>query len=544
MARSVWKASLAASLIASAGLALACSPGPRRPERGLGVRGLRAPVETATAPSPAAGANPRLAELPVVSHVLLAVKDHYADPSRIDPRRMVLAALDSVARVVDGLVVQAGTDSLQLRMGAETHEIDAKTDSIWLVRNRLQDALGFVGARTSVDPALIERAAASGVLSTLDRACLILEPDEARIAEMSLKPARNLAGVGLVAKLHEGRLQVVRVIRDGPAARLGLRRNDIITEIGGHSTASAELAQAMEWLRGPRLSEVEIAWTRDGGPVQRSKVTREPVFVDAVSSSALLADRIGFVRLSSFPGRAARDLLRAIRAQDAAAGAGLRGLVLDLRDNAGGILDSGAQVADLFLSRGSIVRVTGNQGKLHEERKAEVQDTDVAVPMVVLVDGASAAAAEIVASALQENGRALVVGQRTFGHASIQVLQNVGDMTMKLTIASFTTASGAAIDQVGVSPDLTLPLSVDAFDDENPASDSVVSFARELLARSPGPGRVELLRAAQDLAAKRRNPRTTPRGGRRAARAGTRTPPPWRAGPRRSRGDRPGADHR
>ena len=507
----------------------------------------------------------RLERLPVLSRVLLSVHDNYVDPSRIEPRRMAFSALVGVEKAVPEVVVHGDADSqrLTILVGASSREVDLSgVDSIWKVRTALGDALVFVQEHlvSEVDPRAIEYAAVNGMLSTLDPRTGLLEPRAFR--EMRTNGMNGpAAGIGLVFAVREGNLTVVKAQRDAPARRAGLLPGDVITEIDGRSMANIDLQDAVERMRGKPQSTIALVVVRPGwSEPRRFELTREPLRVPSIGHVAVLDGGIGYVRVSQFSTRAATELTTALATLARRAGGTLRGLALDLRGCQGGLLEETIRIADLFLDHGVIVKISGDGRKqrIREVKEATAEATDVVgVPLVVLVDGRTAAGAEIVTSALKENGRAVVVGRQTFGQDTIQVLHDFASPggppeepgALRLTIARFWTGADASVREIGIRPDVLLrsgralkeqvswfapqrapgepvrptPMYRDPAalelryllerqeeedleaDPEHFVEDQPIRFARELLSRAPVVDRSTLLEAARALVAARRD---------------------------------------
>jgi carboxyl-terminal processing protease len=411
----------------------------------------------------------RLDRLPVLSQVILAVKDNYVDPSRFDPKQMVVSSLESVERAVAEVMIQGDEKSpkLTLTVGPAQRELDITgVDSIWKVRTVLGEAMGFIQEHLVAHKELkeIEYAAVNGLLSTLDPHTNLLEPKYFK--EMKLQTRGEFGGLGFVIAMRDGNLTVVKVLKNTPAQRAGIKAKDVIARIEEQSTVNMDLQDAVDRLRGKPQSKVAITVQRKGAEPRKLSLLREVINVETVSQAKLLDGNVGYVRLSQFSANTTRDLLGALQAQRAQAGGKLDGLVLDLRGNPGGLLEQAIQVSDLFLSQGVIVKTVGggDRQRIHEVKEASGEAGDVAsLPLVVIVNNSSASASEIVAGALKNNDRALVVGRQTFGKGSVQVLDDLNDPTgsgeqsaLKLTIAQYLTPGDVSIQEVGITPDVLL----------------------------------------------------------------------------------------
>ncbi len=412
----------------------------------------------------------RLDRLPILSRVILSVKDNYVDPSRFDPKRMVVAALESVEKTVAEVMVQGDAKSpkLTLTVGSSTRDLDLSgVDSIWKIRTVLGEAMGFIQEHLVAHKELkeIEYAAVNGMLSTLDPHTVLLEPKYFK--EMKLQTRGEFGGLGFVIAMRDGNLTVVKVLKGTPAQRAGVKGKDVIQKIEEQSTINMDLQDAVDRLRGKPQTKVAITVMRAGWPEpKRLHLTREVIQVETVPQAHLLDGNVGYVKLSQFSANTTRDLAQTIQAQLAQSGGKLDGLVLDLRGNPGGLLEQAIQVSDLFLSEGVIVKTVGGGDKqrINEVKEASAESTDLTrLPLVVIVNNSSASASEIVAGALKNNNRAIVIGRQTFGKGSVQVLHDFNEpgrpneeAALKLTIAQYLTPGDISIQEVGITPDVQL----------------------------------------------------------------------------------------
>lgn len=410
----------------------------------------------------------KLETLPMLSHIIGEVKDNYVDPERLEPKAMVVAALESVEKAVAEVMVEGDEDSpkLTVTVGAAKRDFDIReVDSIWKIRVVLGDVMAFVKDNLVAHEDLkeIEYAAVNGLLSTLDPHSILLEPKFFK--EMKLQTRGEFGGLGFVISMRDGNLTVVKVIKNTPAARAGIRAKDVISRIEDHSTVNMDLQDAVDRLRGKPQSKVAITVQRPVWPEpKRMALTREVINVETVAHSQLLPGGVGYVRLSQFSANTTRDLTSAIAQQRAEAGGKLAGFVLDLRGNPGGLLEQAVEVSDLFLGEGVIVKTVGEGRRMHQVTEASSEPGDLTtLPLVVLVNNSSASASEIVAGALKNNDRALVLGRQTFGKGSVQVLYDFnepgadgGEAALKLTIAQYLTPGDISIQETGITPDVLL----------------------------------------------------------------------------------------
>jgi carboxyl-terminal processing protease len=418
--------------------------------------------------SKAADSDYPLDALPVFSRAIHYVSENYVEPKRIDPKAMVVASLEMIEKTVAEVMVEGSAKSgkLTLTVGSSTRLIDLSgVDSIYKVRAVMGEAAAFIQQHLVAHKNLreIEYAATNGMLSTLDPHSILLEPKMFR--EMRLQTKGEFGGLGFVIAMRDGNLTVVRVLKGTPAQRAGIRPKDIITRIGEQSTVNMDLQDAVDRLRGRPATRVAITVQRAGwAEARRFDLAREIISVETVPQAKLLASGVGYVKLSQFSANTTRDLSAAIAQQGAQAGGQLKGLVLDLRGDPGGLLEQAISVSDLFLSEGVIVKTVGEGMKMHEVKEAHADRDDLtSLPLIVIVNNNSASASEIVAGALKNNNRALVIGRQTFGKGSVQVLYDFSDpakpteeSALKLTIAQYLTPGDVSIQEVGITPDVLL----------------------------------------------------------------------------------------
>lgn len=417
------------------------------------------------------GDRPDLARLPIFNQVVMRVRDNYFDPSRVDPQQMLVDSLDYVEKQIPEVMVDGDVKSGQVKVTvgskASTFAV-GDVDTIFKMSLRLSQIMAFVQKHldsTHDADALrnVEYALTNGMLSSLDPHSVLLKPEYFK--EMKLSTRGEFGGLGFIIQMREGELTVVRVLKGTaenptPAYKAGIRPRDRILRIADESTVNMDVSEAAERLRGKPGSKIAITIHRKGWPEPRVMVLpRAKIEIESVVSK-LLDDGVGYVRLKSFQGNTGRTLQTAIRDLRKEAGGELKGLVLDLRSNPGGLLEQAIQVSDTFLDKGTIVTTVGMNNQLKEVKKASDQgmpELERDLPLVVLVNGASASASEIVAGSLKNLDRAVVIGRTTFGKGSVQVLYDLPDQSaLKLTIAQYLTAGDVSIQETGITPDVEL----------------------------------------------------------------------------------------
>lgn len=302
------------------------------------------------------------------------------------------------------------------------------------------------------DEELIE-AAIRGMIADLDPHSAFL--GAAEFQDIRVSTSGKYSGVGVEVSVEDGRIVVVAPIDGSPAARAGILAGDVIVAIDGLPVGSLGLEEAVGQMRGPTGSRVVLRIQRDGldEPLTVA-LHRGQVEVKSVRTELLDAG-LGYARISQFTDATPDDLRRALRGLEREAGGKLAGLVLDLRNNPGGVLDAAIAVADAFLDRGLIVSADGRMPDARFRIEATPGDLLGGAPMAVLVNGGSASASEIVAGALKDHGRATVIGTATFGKGSVQTIMPLSEgRAIKLTTSRYYTPSGMSIHATGVTPDL------------------------------------------------------------------------------------------
>ena len=316
--------------------------------------------------------------------------------------------------------------------------------------------------REYVEPvadAAFDEAAVKGVLANLDPHSAFL--DAAEYDEMRAMTAGSYTGVGIEVSAAGGRVVVVAPIEGSPAARAGVRPGDVVLAVNDQPVAADRLGETIGRMRGVTGTQVRLAVKRQGEPEPLLfTLERGEVHVHSVRAEPLPGD-FGYVRITQFSDSTPDDLLAAltslVRHAPKAKFHPLRGLVLDLRGNPGGVLESAVSVADTFLDDGVIVRADGRTPESRFEMSATPGDVLDGRPLVVLVDGGSASGSEIVAGALRDHGRATLMGERTFGKGSVQTVIPLRDgQALKLTTSRYFTPAGTSIHERGLEPDIAI----------------------------------------------------------------------------------------
>jgi carboxyl-terminal processing protease len=295
------------------------------------------------------------------------------------------------------------------------------------------------------------KGAIQGMLQSLDPHSAYLDQEEFK--DMQVETSGEFSGVGIEITIQNGRLTVVSPVEDTPAFRAGLKSGDMILEIDGESTQDISIMDAVHKIRGPKGSEVELTVLHQGeAKPERITLKRDVIPMQSVKTEVMDPGYL-YVRITNFNEQTTNDLRQALKDYDQ----DLEGVVLDLRNNPGGLLDQAVSVADLFLGAGKIVYTQGKVRQAQMDFHAKKQSSDLVVPVVVLINSGTASASEIVAGAIQDHKRGLILGVRSFGKGSVQTVIPLPDGAgIKLTTAKYYTPNGRSIQAEGIIPDIRL----------------------------------------------------------------------------------------
>lgn len=303
-----------------------------------------------------------------------------------------------------------------------------------------------------VDSSVLIQGAINGMIRSLDPHSTFMTPEVYK--ELEVETQGRFGGIGIEITLLKDVLTVVSPIEDTPAFNAGVKSGDQIIKIDGKSTKDISIMEAVKKMRGPKGTKVTITIMRENMAKPKDFVlTRAIIQVKSVKAKTF-DDNIGYIRIASFNegttddlGKALRDISEKVRP--------MKGLVLDLRNDPGGLLIQAIEVSDMFLKSGIIVSTRGRTKTMETKAMARDDGNEITCPIVVLVNEGTASAAEIVAGALQDNGRALIIGTRTFGKASVQTVIPLEDgSALKLTTARYYTPKGRSIQAEGIKPDI------------------------------------------------------------------------------------------
>src|SRR5215211_7819845 len=372
-------------------------------------------------------------------------------------RRKGSRVMRKLSLVFMGAVVGAGTATLvsQTHLLSSTSAVAASAETY-----RQLSLFGdvFEKVRTDYvekpDESKLIESAINGMLTGLDPHSSYMDPKSFR--DMQVQTRGEFGGLGIEVTMEEGLVKVVAPIDETPAAKAGVMANDIITHLDDEPVQGLTLNQAVEKMRGPVNTKIKIKISRKGieKPVEVS-ITRDVIRVRSVRSH-MEGEDIGYIRITQFNEQTTEGVRRAITDMGNQAGEKLRGFVLDLRNNPGGLLDQAISVSDAFLEKGEIVSTRGRNAEETQRYNARAGDLTKGKPIIVLINGGSASASEIVAGALQDHKRATVIGTRSFGKGSVQTIIPLGsgNGALRLTTARYFTPSGTSIQAKGIKPDI------------------------------------------------------------------------------------------
>jgi carboxyl-terminal processing protease len=305
------------------------------------------------------------------------------------------------------------------------------------------------------DDSKLVQSAINGMLAGLDPHSSYMDPNSFR--DLQVQTRGEFGGLGIEVTMEDGLVKVVAPIDDTPAAKAGVMANDIITKIDDERVQGLTLNQAVEKMRGPVNTKIKLTIMRKGQdkPIEVT-IVRDVIRVKSVRSH-VEGDDIGYVRITQFTEQTTDALKKAINDLTSQLGADkIKGFVIDLRNNPGGLLDQAISVSDAFLDKGEIVSTRGRNAEETQRFNARPGDLTKGKPIIVLINGGSASASEIVAGAMQDQKRATLVGTRSFGKGSVQTIMplGAGNGALRLTTARYFTPSGRSIQAKGIEPDI------------------------------------------------------------------------------------------
>ncbi|OPY91106.1 MAG: putative CtpA-like serine protease [Syntrophus sp. PtaU1.Bin208] len=307
----------------------------------------------------------------------------------------------------------------------------------------------------SVDSKKLIQGAINGMMKSLDPHSTFMT--EEMYKELEVETKGSFGGIGIEITILKDVLTVVSPIEDTPAFLAGVKAGDQIIKIDGQSTKDITIMEAVTKLRGPKDTKVTITIMRENLSKPKDiPIARAIIQIKSIKARKI-DDQFGYVRISSFQERTSEDLKKALSELTGKSPAPLKGLILDMRNNPGGLLAQSVEVSDIFLKSGTIVSTKGRIKSVESKSVAKDDGNEPTCPIVILVNEGTASAAEIVSGALQDNGRALVLGTQTFGKGSVQTVIPLEDgAALKLTTAKYYTPRGRSIQAEGITPDITV----------------------------------------------------------------------------------------
>jgi carboxyl-terminal processing protease len=417
---------------------------------------------TASAGGPPEDKKSDFAQAEVMDRIILSVIEYYYDPARIDSLQMFKAIMDALQKAVAEIETTYDENAKKITVEILGNRISIETDDLnspWSLSHHIHEVFGFIKEHVpqkEYDFSELEYLAANSMLTALDPHSNALPPDIYEALRMDTEGEFGGLGIRITTDRRppcRGNLTVVEVFKDTPAWRAGLRPGDYITRIDGESTVNITTSEAADRLRGRPGSSIQIQIRRPNGATRVLDIRRATIPIESVTWK-MLDGKVGYISLEAFQSNSDSEFEQALQKLHEME---MKGLILDLRDNPGGLLDVAIKIADKFLDSGTIVATAGRGGKDDESiRNATPAGTEPTYPLVVLIDSYSASAAEIIAGALRNHGRALLVGETTFGKGSVQMVQPIpGGGALKLTSAQYLIPGDISIQAVGVSPDVS-----------------------------------------------------------------------------------------
>lgn len=455
-----------------------------------------------------------LKKMTLVYAVLGKVRTRYVNPNRVDPKKMLREALNNIQRKVPEVIVRKkGSAKVEIQVD-DNKKLFKISDvgSPWDLTRKLEKVFIFIqkNLRPETKKQDVEYAAVDGILDTLDPHSVLMRP--AFFRQMEVDTSGSFGGLGIEISICDGTLTIRRPLKHTPAWNtkmkygrkpvrieppgqealvkqkggplwvvqplssshpslkanrrdlvVRLRAGDKIVRINEESTVNMTLQQAVKRLRGKPDTDVVIWIRRSGWRKERPfAIRRAKIGIPSVSHRKI-GGQVGYIKIKKFQATTTTELKRAVSALKGTRKGTLKGLVLDLRNNHGGLLDQAVRVADSFVTSGTLVSTMGFAGIRRRELRARKRTTIApGVPMVILVNGESASAAEIVAAALKQLNRAVVIGDNTFGKGSVQVIFRTPNKTgLKLTVSQWFAPGNFSIQRVGLTPDIrTVPVRI------------------------------------------------------------------------------------
>lgn len=399
-----------------------------------------------------------------ISRSCYLIQHEYYDKARLQPRKMLEEGFFELAKEVPEVLPKFTENTLYFQLGTQLKQVDLSyVKQFYDILYPVSEAFDFLqenykGAKKFED---MEYAFIGGMLAVLDPHSNILPPKV--YEEFKTQTSGHYGGLGIVIGLKENELTVISPIEDTPAFRAGVLADDKILQIDDQSTVNMALNDAVDLMRGEPNTKVVLKIKSKNRDERLVTLIREVIQIVSVQSKLLKVEdkKIGVLRVKGFQEDTYTNLLKNLDRLSRESTGHLDGLVLDLRNNPGGLLDQAILMSDKFLEQGDVVFTVGAGDEMEDVAVAKAQSTDVILPMIVLINEGSASASEIVAGALRNNNRAVVMGNKSFGKGSVQSLFSLQDgSSLKLTVAQYLTPGKQSIQAVGIVPDIHVSPSV------------------------------------------------------------------------------------
>jgi carboxyl-terminal processing protease len=386
------------------------------------------------------------------------IQNEYFDKQRLDPRVQLVSALTYLGLHTPEFFAAVAGDQVTITVGSARQEFSlAGLDDLAVAADRLEMILGFAQAELKLEPEAthkLEYVAINGLLAPLDPHTLLLTPEEH--SDLGVKTRGQFGGIGAEIREDDRRIRIVKVLPGSPAEKAGLQSGDLLLQIDKQSTVNLRDADAQQLLRGPIDTEVVVK-VRRGEQTLSLTITRQIIRVESVTAE-LLPGQIAYLRLLTFQentGEQVRVALKKLAPKDTA----LRGVILDLRDNTGGLLTQAVEVLDGLVASGELVIVRSAMGREFEPAKPDLE-LPLSSAVVALINEESASASEIVSGSVKYLERGLVLGRPSFGKGTVQLVKPENfygsELALKITIAEYLVAGDRSIQTAGVQPDLLL----------------------------------------------------------------------------------------
>jgi carboxyl-terminal processing protease len=349
----------------------------------------------------------------------------------------------------------------------DNSNVSAKDKSFYKDIKTFSEVLDMVRKNyvDEVDTTKLMQGAINGMIRSLDPHSSFMTPDLYK--ELEVETQGQFGGIGIEIMIIKDVLTVVSPIEDTPAFNAGLKTGDQILKIDGKSTKDLSIMEAVKLLRGHKDTKVMLTILRENMTTPKDITLKRAIIQVKSVKHKKIEGNIGYVRIAAFQERTPDELRKALKEVDEKNNP-MKGLVLDLRNDPGGLLDQAIEVSDIFLKTGIIVSTRGRVKAMETKSMAKNDNNEISCPIVVLVNEGTASAAEIVAGALQDNGRAIIVGTQTFGKASVQTVIPLEDgSALKLTTARYYTPNGRSIQAEGIKPDIIVPFIKSSDDSES-----------------------------------------------------------------------------